>query len=216
MNGIDSDGFASAQDAARYFGYEAPSEDEYRRIRAERDAVAQDGEVAQAADSSAPAAPAASAFVVLARGRDEVVLPEKDYVEMLAENFMSPTTTGRHIPLVVKWLAQSANKRGLDSLSKARKHLQGDDNGLILVRRPDGSAFAPKSVTTIKVARASEEDHQATATSTDLSDEVAEYLGAAAEADDAPPVRAGRVVGRRRLRPLVRVDVGGVAAPEGM
>jgi hypothetical protein len=207
----DVNGLATAQEVARYFDYQAGTDEDFRRayswVRADHDA-----DVAQTQDTTTPEA---ANTVVLSCGEVRVSMSEPDYVAALAEHGLTPPADGAHSTLVVLWLAQSAQKRGLAALAKKLMDLRHASRGLVFVRRPDGAVYMPKPVTTIKVARASEKDDQATAATTDLSDEVAAFLGAASEEGDAPPVHDVQRRGRRRLRPLVRVDVDGPAALEG-
>ncbi|HEX4610101.1 MAG TPA: hypothetical protein VH092_18050 [Urbifossiella sp.] len=92
--------------------------------------------------------------IVLSCGNDKVSMPEKLYVSMLSEHGVKPPTSGQHSTLAVLWLSQSAKKRGLTDLAQALKSFHEAHSGdIALLRRPDGSPYTPKVVTTVKVAR---------------------------------------------------------------
>lgn len=117
-----------------------------------------------------PAKPRAAPAVVLSCGAAKVSMPEADYVEMLGEHALAPPADGLHSTLAVLYLARSAEKRGLADLAKKLMDLRNVGRGLVFVRRPDGSFFTPTPVTTIRVARAKEEQRATAA-------EVEEYFG---------------------------------------
>lgn len=159
MNSINDNGLAVARDVSEFFECPIGNEDQFRlafsRVRADHDA-----DIAQTQDTTTPEA---GNTVVLSCGEVRVSMTEEDYVAALAEHGLTPPADGMHSTLAVLWLAQSAEKRGLTALAKKLMDLRQVGRGLIFVRRPDGAFYTPKPITTIKVARASEEDQQAVA-----------------------------------------------------
>lgn len=146
MGEVNHDGLAVAREVSEFF--ECPFGDgEYQRLH-----LAHDSE-------GAPATAGTATAVVLTCGDSRVELPENQYRDMLSEHGLKPGE--QHSALAALWLSQSASKRRLTELAQKLMALSKLGTGLVLVRRPDGSVYKPTPVTSIKVARAEEEEQHA-------------------------------------------------------